>query len=364
MDKARILVVDDSAVFRKVISKSLSSDSTLEVAGTAANGKIAIAKIPQLNPDLITLDVEMPEMDGLQTLAIIRQKYPDLPVIMFSAITERAASSTLEALKLGAKDYVTKPSQIRNPTEAFTQIKEQLIPKVKALCPLIKGKASVLPNISLVPGSTKKQIIPRKRASRNASIEILAIGVSTGGPNALAKVIPYIPSDFPIPIVIVQHMPPTFTGLLAKSLSKQSHIDVHEGVAGAVLEPGNAWIAPGNFHMTVTGNVFGKTLELNQGSPENSCRPAVDTLFRSVARAYGANTLGIVLTGMGKDGLRGSKDIINAGGRVFVQDEESSVVWGMPGYVAETGLAEKILPLDQIAPNILREVQRKALSHS
>ncbi len=362
MDKARILVVDDSAVFRKIISKSLSADEALEVAGTAANGKIAIAKIPQINPDLITLDVEMPEMDGLQTLAIIRQKYPDLPIIMFSAITERAASITLEALRLGARDYVTKPSQIRNINDAFAQIKNDLNPKVKALCPTVKNISTRIHWPSAIPGATQKRIIPRKSAPVKANIEILAIGVSTGGPNALAKIIPCLPPDFPVPIVIVQHMPPTFTGILAKSLSKQSRIEVGEGFDGAVLKPGKAWIAPGNFHMTIGGNLLSKTLELNQDSPENSCRPAVDTLFRSVARTYGASSLSIVLTGMGKDGLRGAGDIINNGGRVFVQDEESSVVWGMPGYVAEAGLAEKILPLDQIAPAILREMRKKTLT--
>ncbi len=232
MDKARILVVDDSAVFRKIISKALSTDEALEVAGTAPNGKMAIAKIPQLNPDLITLDVEMPEMDGLQTLAIIRQKYPSLPVIMFSAITERAASSTLEALRLGARDYVTKPSQIRNINEAFAQIKNELNPKVKALCPTVKNISTRMPWPSAMPVAAQKRIIPRKGVSVQANIDILAIGVSTGGPNALAKIIPFFPSYFPVPIVIVQHMPPTFTGLLAKSLSKQSRIEVYEGYTG------------------------------------------------------------------------------------------------------------------------------------
>ncbi len=363
MPKARILVVDDSAVIRRLISKALEADPALEVAGIAANGKIALSKIPQINPDLITLDVEMPEMDGLQTLTEIRKTYKNLPVIMFSSITERAASATLEALKRGASDYVTKPSQMRDLAGALRQVAEELIPKVKALCPFVAEFKTNQSRLSSMPGKGSIKAVTRSAAS-SKRIDILAIGVSTGGPNALAKVIPQLPANFPIPVVIVQHMPPTFTGLLANSLSKNSNLLVREGLEGALLEPGTVWIAPGNFHMTIGGNAIVRTLELNQDTQENSCRPAVDVLFRSVANVYGGNTLGVILTGMGKDGLRGCQDIISGGGRVIVQDKETSVVWGMPGYVAEAGLAEKILPLQQITSAITRIVNESMKLHN
>ena len=363
MTKARILVVDDSAVIRRLVSKALAADPALEVAGIAANGKIALAKIPQVNPDLITLDVEMPVMDGLETLTEIRKIYKDLPVIMFSSLTERAASATLEALKRGASDYVTKPSQMRDINAALQQVREELIPKVRALCPFLKEPKREESRLSAMPGKGLKKVVARPAASFAKRIDILAIGVSTGGPNALAKLIPNFPADFPVPIVIVQHMPPTFTGLLANSLSKNSRLPVREGFEGALLEPGTVWIAPGNYHMTIEGNPIVRTLELNQDSQENSCRPAVDVLFRSVADVYGGNTLGVILTGMGKDGLRGCENILSKGGRVIVQDEETSIVWGMPGYVAEAGLAEKILPLEQIAPTIIRTVIKSMKFH-
>jgi two-component system, chemotaxis family, protein-glutamate methylesterase/glutaminase len=264
MAPLRILVVDDSVVMRKLLAEILASDPALAVVGTASDGRIALAKIPLLKPDLITLDVEMPVMNGLDTLAALRKLYPKLPVIMFSTLTEHGAKVTLDALSLGASDYATKPSNSGGTAIAIERTRTELVPKIKALC-------GVMPlNIQPLPGSRP---LLKLRASSNPRIEIVAIGTSTGGPNALAEVLPQIPSGFPVPIVVVQHMPPIFTRMLAERLAARSAITVEEGRAGAVLLPGHAWIAPGNFHMRVIRAGVDWRLNVNQAPPENSCRP-------------------------------------------------------------------------------------------
>lgn len=346
MTPIRVLVVDDSVVIRKLLSDALSADSALEVVGTANDGRIALAKISLLKPDLVTLDVEMPVMDGLQTLAALRKLYPKLPVIMFSTLTERGAMTTMEALSLGASDYAAKPSHIGSVSLAAESVRIELIPKIKALC----GTAQLIPS---APAPARGAKI---RHQFNRRIEIVAIGTSTGGPNALAEVLPHIPKDFPVPIVIVQHMPPVFTRLLSERLASHSAIFVQEGSQGVHLSSGHAWIAPGSFHMKVVSAGMDRRLCLDQGPPENSCRPAVDVLFRSVAAAYGANALGVVMTGMGSDGVLGARAIRDAGGDIIVQDELSSVVWGMPGLVHAAGLADGCYPLDRLAVEITRRV--------
>jgi two-component system chemotaxis response regulator CheB len=348
MPKIRVLIVDDAVVIRQILTGLLADDPEIEVVGTAANGRIAMAKIPQVNPDVITLDVEMPEMDGLQTLREIRKIYNRLPVIMFSTLTERGASATIDALSSGASDYVTKPANVGSVQTAMARIKEQLIPKIKSLAARAKPVSTPTPAKPVV-AARMPLIAPR--------IEALAIGVSTGGPNALSALLPELPADLGVPVFIVQHMPPLFTKFLADRLGAQSKLKVCEAVPGQQVLPGNIYIAPGDYHMTVERKAAGVTIGTNQGTPENSCRPAVDVLFRSVARAYGGRTLAVILTGMGSDGLRGCEVIREAGGRVIVQDENTSVVWGMPGFVAHAGLAEKILPLDRIAPEIVQIVQ-------
>ena len=348
MTPIRILIVDDSVVIRRVLSDTLSGDPDLEVVGTASDGHIALAKIPLLKPDLITLDIEMPVMNGLETLAAVRKLYPKLPVIMFSTLTERGAAATLDAFSLGASDYATKPSNTGNPGAAIEHIHTELIPKIKALCG-IAVPSRLLPISSSQPAA-------KVRVRTNQRIEIVAIGTSTGGPNALAEVLPRIAEDFPVPIVVVQHMPPIFTRLLADRLAGQSAIAVEEGTAGAVLSPGRAWIAPGDFHMSVIRSGVNWCLDLNRAPPENSCRPAVDVLFRSVAVAYGAHVLGVVMTGMGSDGVLGAQNIRESGGDVIIQDEASSVVWGMPGLVHASGLDDAAYPLDHLAAEITRRV--------
>ncbi len=350
MPKIRVLVVDDAVVVRRMVTDILSADPELEVVGVAANGRLALAKLDQLAPDLVTLDIEMPEMDGLETLVELRKLRPRLPVIMFSTLTERGASGTLEALARGASDYVTKPANVGSVTIAQARIREELIPKIKALC----GRVS-RPKPAVVPPAAPPRVAPRPLIPVRP--EILAIGVSTGGPNALAEVIPALPAAFPLPVVIVQHMPPVFTRFLAERLNSTAALTVREGEDGALVEPGTVWIAPGNFHMVLRADGDRVRLALTQGPPENSCRPAVDPLFRSVAELYGARSLGVVLTGMGHDGMRGAEAIRAAQGQVLAQDEATSVVWGMPGAVVGAGLADRVLPLSQMAAELVQRSQ-------
>lgn len=348
MPPIRVLIVDDSVVIRKILTEDLASDPEIEVAGSASSGNLALAKIPQLNPDIITLDIEMPGLNGLQTLAEIRKLYPKLPVIMFSTLTERGASATLDALSLGATDYVTKPSNSETTAGARAKVREELTQKIKSLFVKKSPPGVVQPFKARAPIQSR---IAKK-------IDLVAIGTSTGGPNALAEVIPVLPENFPVPVVVVQHMPPLFTKLLAERLDSRSNLRVREGEVGKVVEAGNVWIAPGNYHMTVHQKELGKlVLGLNQEPPENSCRPAVDVLFRSVAALTGVNVLSVVMTGMGADGTRGAREIREVGGEVFIQDEATSVVWGMPGSVKDANLADRIIPLPELGPEISRRVQ-------
>jgi len=346
MPKIRVLVVDDAVVVRSRVSKILSSDPQLEVVGVAANGRIALAKIPHVNPDVVILDVEMPDMNGLATLAHLRQIYPHLPVIMFSTSTWHGASATLEALSLGATDYATKPSNLGSVEAANQHIRQELIPKIKLFG---AGMTAFSPSSALPP-----VFLPIR--TKREPVEVIAIGVSTGGPNALATLLCELPADFSVPILIVQHMPPMFTKLLADRLSSKCQIPVEEAVSGVVLEPGRAWIAPGNFHMIVQRDATAVRLALHQAPPENSCRPSVDVLLRSVAQVYGAAAIAVILTGMGQDGLHGCQCIREAGGQVLAQDQASSVVWGMPSFVINAGLADQIVPLEQMAGEIMQRI--------
>jgi two-component system chemotaxis response regulator CheB len=376
-DKIRIMLVDDSAVIRRLLTDVLTSDPQLEVVGSAQNGQVALEKLPILNPDLIILDVEMPVMDGLETLTEIRKRQPRLPIIMFSSITERGAVVTLEALARGANDYITKPSNTGNMGKSLQRVKDELIPRVKAFCQHLLGpSAPVFPTNR--PPVPKRPVSPelapaplpiappapiaappprRPAAGLRSRVDVVAIGVSTGGPNALATLLARFPAQFPVPMVIVQHMPPIFTRLLAERLATQTTLSVAEGVAGEVLQPGQIRLAPGGSHMVLERQGNRVCLQLNQDEPENSCRPAVDVLFRSVAAIYRGNTLAIILTGMGNDGLKGCEAIRNAGGQILVQDETSSVVWGMPGFVAKAGLADGQIALPQLAGEIMNRVR-------
>ncbi len=348
MPKIRVLVVDDSAVIRRIVSDVLVEDPEIEVAGVAPNGRIALQRLAQLNPDLVTLDIEMPEMDGLEALVEIRKTHPRLPVIMFSTLTTRGGEATLDALAKGASDYLAKPSNTGSMSTAIERLRSDLIPKVKALCARTL-RSGVRPAVVAPAAPRLRQPLPT-----SARIDAIAIAVSTGGPNALQQLLPALPGDLPVPLFIVQHMPPVFTKLLADRLCGLSQLSVREATDGAVARPGTAWIAPGDHHMVVRLEKGTPVIRLNQDAPENSCRPAADPLFRSVAAAFGGAVLGVVLTGMGQDGFRGSQTLVAAGARVIAQDEATSVVWGMPGFVAGASLADKVLPLGEIAGEIAR----------
>lgn len=344
MSRTRVLIVDDSVVIRSLLRQVLAQEQDLEVVGVAANGKIALDMLDQVSPDVVTLDIEMPEMNGLQTLAALRRRRPKLPVIMFSTLTERGAVATLEAFSLGASDYVTKPSNAKPGGQGLEAIRVQLVPKIRGLC---RKHTPIAAAVS-----------PRRMSplSSSACIEAVAIGVSTGGPNALSQVLPALPKSFPVPVFVVQHMPPMFTRFLAERLKRQCQLPVKEAEPNERVEPGRIWIAAGDYHMTVERTPAGARVACSQGPPENSCRPAVDVLFRSVASVYGAKLLAVVMTGMGQDGFRGAQAVREAGGVVLAQDEATSVVWGMPGFVANAGLAEQVLPLEEIGPAIVRKV--------
>jgi two-component system chemotaxis response regulator CheB len=367
MPKARILVVDDAIVFRKGISDALNAESDLEVVGTAPNGKLALGKIAALQPDAVVLDVEMPELDGLGTLHELRRLHPSIVVVMCSSTTVDGAKTTIEALSRGATDFVAKPST-GSLAESITYFRAELAPKLRHACRnAIQGRgtgrhapppaprpgtaaapAAAVPAQPTTTSHEPAQPIPSIPSAPAQRIDLVVIGVSTGGPNALAEFLPRLPGDLPVPILIVQHMPPMFTRLLAERLAVKCAVQVHEAAAGTRPKPGEVWIAPGGQHLVVDQAKPALILGLNQEPPENSCRPAVDVLLRSAVRHYGANLLSIVLTGMGEDGLRGVELIRRAGGQCIVQDKPTSVVWGMPGAVAKAGLAERVLPLTDL----------------
>ena len=351
MSSISVLVVDDSVVVRRLVSDVLNAEPGIEVVGTAANGRIALAKIPQLNPDLVTLDVEMPEMNGLETLRRLRVEHPRLPVIMFSTLTEHGAEASLDALELGAQDYVTKPANVGSVQQAMQSVREQLAPKIRSLC--ARTRPAELNGSA--PRPPERQV-RRPIAPGTARPEVVVIGVSTGGPDALATVLPALPGSLRVPVVVVQHMPKMFTRLLAERLDAKSDLSVAEAVDGEPLVPGRVLLAPGDFHLRLRRVAGGVVTALDQGTPENYCRPAVDVLFRSAVAAYGGRCLGVILTGMGSDGSRGAQAIVDAGGHVIVQDEPTSVVWGMPGAVAAAGLASEQLALPAVAHAISRHV--------
>jgi two-component system chemotaxis response regulator CheB len=365
MPPISVLVVDDSVVVRRLVTDVLNEDPDIQVVGTAPNGRIALAKIPQLNPDVISLDVEMPVMDGLETLRELRATYPTVPVIMFSTLTERGAAATLEALELGAQDYVTKPANVGSVQASMASVREQLVPKIKALhrsrsrgrlAPPAVPRQGTPPAAAAAPSPVPTLRIGEAREP----VGIVLLGVSTGGPDALATVLPALPSSFPVPIVVVQHMPPTFTRLLAQRLDGKSALEVREAQHGDAVLAGRVLLAPGDFHLRLHRGAAGVVARLDQGIPENFCRPSVDVLFRSAAQLYGGACLAVVLTGMGSDGARGAADVVQAGGQVLAQDQATSVVWGMPGAVAQAGLASQLLPLGDVAAALVRRVTRSS----
>jgi two-component system chemotaxis response regulator CheB len=350
----RVLLVDDSATIRSLLSTTLGADADLRVVGAAVNGRMGVDMVAADPPDIVLLDVEMPVMDGLTALREIRRIQPKLPVLMFSSLTERGAKATLDALLAGANDYAAKPAGL-DAGEVAATIRTEVIAKIKALVP--RGGARDVPR-PLASGSTPAAG-PRVVAPRRGPIRGVVIAVSTGGPTALAEVLPGFARDVRVPVLIVQHMPPFFTAQLAERLGKLTGAHVREAEDGSPLRPGEILLAPGGRHLAVAGDANAPRARLTDEPPENSCRPAADVLFRTAAKVWGAGTLGVVLTGMGRDGLVGSKAIVEAGGEVIAQDEFTSVVWGMPGEVVRAGLADAVLPLGQIGVDVAMRLKRR-----
>jgi two-component system chemotaxis response regulator CheB len=348
MAKIRVLIADDSVVVRQMLADVIGRDKELEVVAVAANGRIALERFAQTKPDIVLLDMQMPEMDGLEAVKALRQIDSRAPIVIVSAITERGAGITLDALSAGATDYWTKPKNSPGVEATKLRISEELIPKIKIL-----GRHPTKSHASRPLEFGIPQ--PALRAPAQDPV-LVAIGSSTGGPEALAVVISQLPANFPVPIVIAQHMPPIFTNLLAQRLSEKSALTVREAKAGVTLVRGEVWIAPGDEHMVVMQEQGVLKLGLHRDPPENFCRPSIDVLFRSVVKACGARTLAVVLTGMGQDGLRACEQIRNCGGQILAQDEASSVVWGIPGAVVRSDLADAVLPLPELSSAICSRV--------
>jgi two-component system chemotaxis response regulator CheB len=340
--KVRVLLVDDSAVMRSLLRMVLEPQRSIEIAGTSSNGQEALAAFENLHPDLVLLDIEMPGMNGLEVLSSIRSRNRRVPVIMCSTLTSRGARITIEALARGATDYVCKPGAQNGVRQGVETLTRELLPKILALFPAEPRPGAAAP----VPEPR-----PALPASSSLPPRLVVIGVSTGGPAALEALLPKIPAAFPLPILIVQHMPRLFTGLLAERLNGLCPLRVREAASDTRPEAGVIDIARGDFHLELTRDM---RLRLNQNEPENFCRPSVDVLFRSAALACSGRLLGIILTGMGSDGLAGCRAIRSAGGAVLAQDSATSVIWGMPGAVVHAGLANKVLALEAIPAEILR----------
>jgi len=355
MSNKRVLIVDDSCLFQRLLSEVISAHKGMEVVGVASNGKIALSMMESTRPDVVTLDILMPEMDGFQTLIELRKNWPDVKTLMISSLTSEGSDAALDALALGASEHASKPSSGSGINSLRECMENDILAKVEALCGLEVQK---VPPIAKAPAqvTVDKAALPRT-ASTSAAIDLIAIGVSTGGPDALAKLLSTLPGDIGVPIVIVQHMPAEFTAKLATRLDTVSKLTVVEAQLGHKLRAGTVYIAPGNYHMVLDQIDADVIVSLNMDQPENSCRPSVDPLFRSIPPIYRNRCLGVIMTGMGADGLNGCQELSAEGCPIIVQDQVTSVVWGMPKLVAMAGLALEQVPIDELSDVITRYVR-------
>ncbi|MFN8610747.1 MAG: chemotaxis-specific protein-glutamate methyltransferase CheB [Vulcanimicrobiota bacterium] len=338
--RLRVLVVDDSMVFRRALSRAFGELPNVELVGTAANGGEALQKIKSLRPDLVTLDLEMPGMDGLTTLRAMREQGMSNRVVVLSALG--GERRTVEALCLGADDFIQKPSS----NDAMSTLRQLLHKAVEQFHP---GRGAA--------GRTPRAAVIQARPCRD--IELVVVGVSTGGPNALPEMLAQLPANLRVPVLIVQHMPATFTRLLAERLNSKCAIAISEAVDQEPLRPGQVYIAPGDFHMEVVGSSKAPKIHLQRGPHENGCRPAADVLFRSAAQVYGARCLSVIMTGMGKDGLEGVRALSAQGALCLAQDQQSCAVWGMPRFIVENRLAAEVHPPAELGRRIAELVNQK-----
>lgn len=361
----RVMLCDDSSVMRRLIVSTVKTVPNILVVSEAVDGRDAINKLPSVRPDVVIMDIKMPVMDGIEAVREIRKADRKLPVIMFSSLTSEGADATMDAVSAGANDFATKPLEVGHIGKAVEHLRTELIPKIYQWggrpeprkpnratlpsTPAARGQSTDAANGNANPAGTpaagKKALFP--------TAEAIGIGVSTGGPQVLSAIVAALPKQLPGPIFIVQHMPAAFTGLLAERLAAEQGHRVYEAKNNTQVQPGDIVIAPGDYHMTVSRKGSVVTTHLNQNAPENSCRPSVDPLFRSLAESYGNKCLGVILTGMGKDGTQGVAALREQGAKILVQDKNTSVVWGMPGNVVQAGLADAVVPRDQIASEII-----------
>ncbi len=367
-DQIQVMIVDDSALMRNLVSRIFESHPGFRVSATAMNGLFALKKMEAADPDLIVLDIEMPEMNGIEFLHERRKRGIDVPVIILSSLAEKGARVTMEALSLGASDFVLKPGGVTSTQEMKDTARELIelagiYAKRKHREARVRGDVETRrPDVlELLPAADHREEPRRPPEPRTAivpvretgPIEVVAIGISTGGPNALREVLPGL-EEFPVPVLVVQHMPAGFTGEFAESLNRISKIEVREAKEGDVVKPGRVFIAPGSSHMTVEVKPLARTVHLSEDAPVNGHRPSVDVLFASVARAYGNRSLGVIMTGMGRDGAAELGSIYREGGYTVAQDEASSVVFGMPRVAIESGVVKEVVPLARMAETIKR----------
>jgi two-component system chemotaxis response regulator CheB len=358
MQKIRVLIIDDSALVRQMLTDMLQTDPAVEVVGTASDPYVAREKIKQLNPEVLTLDVEMPRMDGLTFLRNLMRLRP-MPVVMVSSLTRHGADTTLAALELGAVDFVSKPRV--DLAHRLQDYADEIIAKVKmaARARLRPLEPRPLPPLHVQPKLSADAILAPHAGKRHFKTTdyLVAVGASTGGTEAIKDILGVLPADAPA-MVVAQHMPETFTASFARRLDGLSAMTVCEARDGQQIVPGHAYIAPGNRHLLVVRDGARYTCRLHDGPPVNRHRPSVDVLYRSVAQHVGPNAVGVILTGMGDDGARGLKEMHEAGAATLAQDEKTSVVWGMPGEAVRLGSVDAVLPLEQIAGKILALVRR------
>lgn len=343
----RVLIVDDSAVVRGILGRVVDSAPDMRVVTTACNGRDAIDALRLHPADVVLLDIEMPVMDGLTALPRLLAQCPGVRVLVASSMTRQGATIAMRALALGAVDCVHKPSARAGMVAGLEEVGAEIVQKIRAIA---HRDPAELRGVAAVEKQGSQAPVP----SSEFEPQVLAIAASTGGPNALSAVISALPGDFPLPILVTQHMPAIFTTMFAQRLAREGRLPCSEAVDGETLEPGHVYVAPGDHHLTVrlTGVARIPTAYITRDPPEHHCRPAADPMFRSAAKAFGAGVLGVVLTGMGEDGRRGCEAIVQAGGRVIVQDEATSVVWGMPGSVVAAGVPCTVLPLGAIAAHV------------
>jgi two-component system chemotaxis response regulator CheB len=352
---ARVLVVDDTVIYRRVISDALQEIPGVEVIATATNGRIALEKIRDLKPDIVTLDLEMPELNGVEVLKELRARGDTTPVVMLSAFTSSSARATTEALALGAFDFVLKPES-EQPHLSAAQLREKLRPRIEAI---LAKRGRKLPAPRPVEESRKPASVVRAMPRLPGEIQMVVIGISTGGPNALTQMMPKLPGDLGAPVLIVQHMPPLFTHSLAEDLNRRCALEVREAQDGDLIESGTALIAPGGRQMKFEERDGLRYIKLTDDPPECACRPSADYLFRAAAHIVGHSVLAVIMTGMGTDGTIGIRLLKRKGASVIAQNKETCVVFGMPSTPVAEGLVDEVLPLDEIAAHITARVGRR-----